>query len=527
MKKIILIAIIFISWQIKSQEKGYKLENLISQLNDSELVAFNLIIDDEKEVLIATNQGVFTLEKGNISNQVSEIAKWARFDFSTKTFKSTTKLELVERNEFLIEISEDNFYYRIIDRRLVVYTKRIYQKYLEDKSIRAISKEFIGTYDGIYDSNLKRLDNYPSYSSGKIRKFDNKTFVLYDGLFYAEDNQTHYFKSILGEIEIDGQSIGFGIDVLPLKQDQYLLFTSKGVWKTDLLKAEAVDLSTLQDRHKFVKLIHQYEDDDRILYILDNQLKLLGSDLKSEVIIYFEEEILDITKIQNGSDIYFLSNQSIGMIRNSKIEKIVENSAGFHTIMPLSDQLVLTSDQGLFRLDNKTIALNKVITEEFNKQSLEVMQDSIWAGSVSGLYKMALRDFETYESKEIKPKKSSVFQWILYCLITVLFIIILILTYKLTSRSKAIQINEAVTKEMIVKFLKDNIETVTLISIQNEFNISYRKLVSILGESPGKVIEFERKKILYAKSNKGKSIEELSKLTGYSVQYLKKISKKS
>lgn len=85
----------------------------------------------------------------------------------------------------------------------------------------------------------------------------------------------------------------------------------------------------------------------------------------------------------------------------------------------------------------------------------------------------------------------------------------------------------SITKEMIVKFLKDNIETVTLITIQHEFNISYRKLVSILGESPGKVIEFERKKILYAKSNKGKRIEELSKLTGYSVQYLKKISNKT
>ena len=48
----ILIAIIFISWQIKSQEKGYELENLISQLNDSELVAFNFIIDNEKEVII-------------------------------------------------------------------------------------------------------------------------------------------------------------------------------------------------------------------------------------------------------------------------------------------------------------------------------------------------------------------------------------------------------------------------------------------------------------------------------------------
>jgi hypothetical protein len=501
------------------------LYDLINRLNGTDLKSYNIISGSESQIYVTTNQGIYSLEKGRISSQVSEITKWGELDYSTDTFKSTTKLELIERDKLNLESSRDNFYYRIIDEQLIVYNKRLYRKYLEDISIRAISTEFIGTYDGIYDSNLKRLDNYPSYSSGKIRKIGDKTFVIYDGLFYAEDNQTHYFKSPLNEIEIDERSLGFGQDIFPLNQAQYLLFTSNGVWVTDLSKVEALDLSKLKDRSKLIKFIHQYEDDGRILYIMDNQLKIIGSNLKSYVLIDFEEEIIDITKSNHDSDIYFLSNQSIGIIRNGKVEKIVENSAGFHTIIPLPDHLALTSDQGLFRLKKKSLALDIIIEEEFNKQSLEKIQDSIWAGSVSGLYKIALKDFENYSSEEIRPKSTSSFQWILYCLIAILSIIILILRYKLKSESTTTRINETITREMILEFIKSNIATVTLLSIQEAFNISYRKLKNTLGDSPGRVIEIERKKVLNARLKEGKSFKEVSNLTGYSVEYIRRISK--
>ena len=527
MRKIILILIIFISQQVKSQEKGFKLENLISQLNDSELVSFNLTIDNN-DVFIATNQGVYLLEEGAISKKVSEITKWARLNRVKNIFEPATKLDLEERKELFFKIPTGNFLYEIVDQKLVVYTKTIFKKYLDDISIRAISSDYIGTYDGIYDSNLKRISNYPSYSSGKIRKFNNKTFVIYDGLFYAEDNETHYLKSVLGEIEIDGKAIGFGSDIIPLNQDEYLLFTSQGVWKTDLSKVEAVDLSLEGNRSKPIKLIHQYVDDGRILYLIDNKLKLLGTKLNPKVALDFNEEIIDVSIVENyPEDIYFLSNNSIGIIRNSKIEKIAPNTEGFHTVKSISDYLVLTSNQGLFRLNKKNLEVDELISEEFNKQSLEVFQDSIWAGSISGLYKIAINDFGTYITDYTKPNTPSRLQRILYALIAILSIIIIILFYKLQNKPIITDEKIILSKDEILNFIKTNIGTITLTSIQKEFNISYRKLASILGESPGKIIEGERKKILYSRSHIGKSVKEMSTITGYSEEYIKKIFKKN
>jgi hypothetical protein len=78
---------------------------------------------------------------------------------------------------------------------------------------------------------------------------------------------------------------------------------------------------------------------------------------------------------------------------------------------------------------------------------------------------------------------------------------------------------------MILEFIKSNIATVTLLSIQEAFNISYRKLKNTLGDSPGRVIEIERKKVLNARLKEGKSFKEVSNLTGYSVEYIRRISK--
>jgi len=352
--------------------------------------------------------------------------------------------------------------------------------------------------------------------------------VLYDGLFYDEDNEFHYFNSLLGEIEINEQPIGYGIDIFPLNQDQYLLFTSKGVWKTDFLKVEAIDLSSrAADRSKTIKFIHQYADDQRIIYLMDNKLKLIDVKLNPQVVLNFDQEIVDVSMEQNSSDIYFLSNNSIGKIRDSKIETLATNSEDFHNIKSIPDYLVLTSDQGLFRLNKKNLKLDQLINEEFNKQSLEIVEDSIWAGSISGLYKIAINDFETYTSGSIKTNNSPRYPWILYAIIASSLIIIVVLIYKLQNKSETAELKQTLSKEDILIFIKNNIATITIKSIQKEFNISYRKLASTLGESPGKIIEKERKRILFSKSHKSKSNEEMSELTGYSVDYIKKISNKT
>ena len=103
-----------------------------------------------------------------------------------------------------------------------------------------------------------------------------------------------------------------------------------------------------------------------------------------------------------------------------------------------------------------------------------------------------------------------------------LLTIIATLVFKL-KKPTPLGLSEDITRESILNYINDNLKIVTLASIQREFKVSYRRLSKILGESPGKTIEKERKKILYSRTNKNKSMVELSAITGYSVPYLKKI----
>jgi len=522
MIKNILLLIIFISAQTSLGEKGYVLHNLIFYHNDLELRCYNLIDGPENQLLIATDQGIYILNEGGVSSAVDKLKGWAKFNFLTNTFEASTKYELIESGKYLTFATAGRYLYKVIDGKLVVYTKTYYNKYLENESVRAISSNYIATYGGIYTFEFDSLVNYPNYSSGKIRRFNNKTFVVYDGLFYEEDGQPHYFTSAIGQIQIGGQSIGYGVDILALNEDQYLLFTSKGIWKTDFTNLELIDVSIKSERSSTTKFIHKYPNDGRILYLMDDSLKLLGKDLNPETLLTFKEEVEDVVINEMNEDLYFIDKKIVGLIRNSKIQKITDNTEKFHSILPLENILVLTSNNGLFKLDLNNLKQIKFISDEFNKTSLEFIKDSIWAGSVSGLYSISLEDFEDYTELNSKAKAINSIYWFFGAILGVLLTIIATLVFRLKKRTP-LGLSEDITRESILNYINDNLKIVTLASIQREFKVSYRRLSKILGESPGKTIEKERKKILYSRTNKNKSMVELSAITGYSVPYLKKI----
>ena len=73
-------------------------------------------------------------------------------------------------------------------------------------------------------------------------------------------------------------------------------------------------------------------------------------------------------------------------------------------------------------------------------------------------------------------------------------------------------------------FIDNNLSTITVQKIQEEFSLSYRKLNQLTGNTgPGKIIENKRRLMTKKLFQKGVTLQEISEITGYKMEYLRKL----
>lgn len=80
------------------------------------------------------------------------------------------------------------------------------------------------------------------------------------------------------------------------------------------------------------------------------------------------------------------------------------------------------------------------------------------------------------------------------------------------------------TKDNIIYFIQENITTVTIQSIRDQFNLTPIMLYEILGnDKPGEIIRNYRMELVRKYRRIKLSEEEIAQKTGFSISYLKKI----
>jgi hypothetical protein len=174
----------------------------------------------------------------------------------------------------------------------------------------------------------------------------------------------------------------------------------------------------------------------------------------------------------------------------------------------------------LYKLDIKNKKLSYLIDDEFNTKALNVINDSLYAGGVSGLYKIAINDFINYKPSEIKTTDNTP-NYLL--LVFVLFSIILFLAYQLKTRDTIVKPKQK-ELDIVINYINDNLSIITVKNLQDHFGFSYRRLNKVTGEiSPGKLIENLRRKKIKELRKQNKSLEVISSRTGYKLEYLKKL----
>jgi len=172
-----------------------------------------------------------------------------------------------------------------------------------------------------------------------------------------------------------------------------------------------------------------------------------------------------------------------------------------------------------------------IIKEEFNKNAFYVDNDKLKLGALNGLYEFdyntltnLFNDHVTIQNVEnIIIKKGEFIVYGLLILLLVAFIFQLFITKLKTKHRKKLEY-KGVNKAQIINYIKININSVSIKSICDHFELPLNKLYNLLGEEkPGNLIRKERLKIIMQMKIQNNSVEDISKSTGFSISYIKKL----
>jgi len=512
--------------QKNNKLEDFEIYDIIKKIKD-ENVIFYKFVEIDNSLYVGTSNGVFELFEGKVKGELKKYTNQITFDLAQKNFiTNSNKIQKLNNN---ISFNHGYYWYEIIDGRIIVLKKKLGKKKLSGISVRAFSENFIGTYSGFFDFKENKIDSFPTYTNGSIREIDNKVFVNYDGLFVFDSiSKLKYYKNLVGSIQLNNTDIGFALDIVKFNE-RYILFTTKGVWITDFIDfLKQIDISIVDSRieNKYnPKFIFHFNkeinpSENRVLYYINNKLKIISKNFNVYELNDFNDEVLDIKK--NGDDLIYLTNSKIKLFSNKSIT--LGKNSGFHTILPISENIIaLSSNEGLFRYNIKERLLTKVITEEFNRKALFIKESILFAGGINGYYEINIDQFLNFFQPRNEAKKIEFLYIFLVFFLGLVIALPISLKLYLNRNRNEIQVP---IKELIEQYIEENIRTVNVARLKDHFQLSYRQLSKNLHESPGKVIENKRKIILENMLNNNMNLDEISFKTGYSKEYIYRLKSK-
>ena len=405
-------------------------------------------------------------------------------------------------------------------------------------SVRAISKNYIGSYGGIYSLvNNEKLE-FPTYTNSFIREFDGVTFINWDGLSIIDKNgQRNFYASSGDGIEIKGSVIGMANDIEKIGNNSFLLFTSEGMY---LFNDKTLDVTQVLSTSKYGTLNFIQSEKDingasRVFLHNDKTIfQYLPKTNEISNIASINEQIVDVFS-DSASEYYIITGKDVRKIHLTEKKEnyiLFDNIILPNNIGIFKNFVFVSSDLGLHLFDLKTKAGKElVIKEEFNKNAFYIDNNKLTLGSINGLYELDNSTL-TYlfdEQANVQIEENIIIRkenLLVYGLLIILLGAVGLLLFRQEikkmneKREKYKGINQAQINEYIVS----NISSVSINSICNHFELPVNKLYNLLGKKkPGDLIREERLKIVSQMKIENKSIKEIARATGFSNSYVKKL----
>ena len=500
---------------------------------------FYNFVQYEDELYVSSNKGVFKIESSNNNSLLifkKDIIGPIKTNFSkNQNYKIKFQSPVVEIKPptFLNAITDYAFFNNslfIIRRGKLVSFKKLSYEYSPYESVRSITKNTVGSYNGIFinGKKLKKLN----YTDGQIKEFDSITFVCYKGLLSYENNkETIIYR---GNDKRNEKKYGNIYDIFLINHPNYLVVSSNGLYNYnsemntfDLIYSTQKEIIPARVNKNDNKIgnngFFSFVDNNELISINVNTLetKTLGNWLENNVddILLCDVEPKNIYTISENKYLHYYKMSSDGL---ELIEKTPINLTA-HTISDFGNLIFLSGNNGLSIYDkNKRKMFDGYILDEFNKNAVYKSENEISFGSIHGVYSFKnLKEFsKNLIFTDFKIEKSYKSEFFFFLI--ALFILITILVKKYNSSNK-INVSREKLVLNIKNFIQNNLNSVTLKMLEDEFDLAYYEINSLDKDfKPAVFIKNSRKikaqKMFFDK----KSMSEIAQKTGYSETYLLK-----
>lgn len=529
---------------INAQKNNYEIIDL-----DNSLYYYNAIIF-KGDVYFGTDQGVYKKDENEIilfdntivgpitinKNQITP-----GFIRSSEMFKTLLPKNL--QNNATNELVFDDNLLIITEGKLFVY-KEYNLKKSNIGSVRAISKNYIGTYSKLGVINKNDTTKILRYTTSYIREFPNATFICWDGLYVKNDSIVkNYFSELFPGVKIGDKTIGNAKDVIEIKHPKYLLNTDKGFYFLDietdsveLISNEFSEVSFVNPSEPFESLNGE-NDFEIVLFAFKKDIYALNVNSKEIKQMYnFKKNINGVLSF-GTNEFYILFDDSLVRFNASSktIEILIDGLRLVNDVGLFQNFVFVTTDLGLSIYDkNSQVGVKNIFNDELNKKAYYVKKDSLILGGTNGLYSIsypALTNLFLNKIKINNPKPLSVtdqlikYKWHLIGLFSLLLFISNVILYKKFREAKKMSfVDVSSLKNEIESYIDQNLSTVNIEILKSEFSLTNKQLYDYMGnENPGEIIRKKRVSLVKKLRNNRKSEDEISKLTGFSVSYLKKI----
>jgi predicted transcriptional regulator len=251
------------------------------------------------------------------------------------------------------------------------------------------------------------------------------------------------------------------------------------------------------------------------------------------------EHILSGMKISNRL-IYTLSAQSLYHTATNTFFHKIATFHDVHTMVAIGEkELVIAGNQGLYLYNTESGTTSVLIPGvEFNKHALFTDGQKLYAGSVSGLYTIDLKQVPKLIQRNkgkiaVKNYSYYIIAGMALLLFSVFGGVIIRLNRKLKKAEQIIQETHAeqlpieekvIDKEKIIDFIRMNLSTASLKSINEHFGSNTNQVYALFEpEKPGTIIQQLRTELVIAMKKEKATLSEIAAATGFSQSYIKKI----
>lgn len=428
----------------------------------------------------------------------------------------------------------EEFFYITSGGRMHIYEILPFERRFRNHSVRSSSRNFVGTYSGIYyrGRKLDRSIRFPDFMDGQIREVNGKAFLCYSSLLIADLHQGDSLPTCWLELP-RGFPFSYATDVFYSDYHQRYLVAAK----TDLVemdRALTTSKSVYHAKDKDAEVVILGENRGSVYFASGREfMAYKPSTQENQLRMTLPEPILDghIDNLNN----HLLGSSGLYTVRSDGSMKKLADLTKAHTLLSLGGtEFAIATDAGLFLYNSTSNKLMELIRGvEFNRMGLSLRGDTLFAGSIDGQYVLDAKNLEPLAEKMSKVTRRQGLPGYLYGLLIGLVVLASALSYLLyrsRSRLKAIMeeshaiVPPKATREDVETYIRENLAQASLKSISEKFQVTNATIYTLLApEKPGAFINRLRMEQVQRMRQEKKTAREISAVTGFSEYYVRKV----